>query len=94
MVAFDIVTVNVDADSTKEQLERNLHPAIRVLIRTERSTRWIQVNLDEFRIVNACWVFNGILSHTIYANQTTFHQESDIHGWYSLENQIGALTIF
>ena len=94
MVAFDIVTVDVDVDSTKEQLEKHLHPAIRVLIKTERSKRWIQVNLDEFSVVNACWKFNGILSHTIYVNQTTFHQESDIHGWFSLEHQLGGLTLF
>lgn len=94
MVEFDVVLVRVDPKSTKEQLERKLHPAIRVLIKQNKKVRWIQVNLDKFKVVNNCYDFSGILSHTIYIGGRTIHQESDLHGWYSLDHQLGGLTIF
>lgn len=94
MVEFDVVLVDVDAKSTHDQLDRNLHPAVRILIKLSRTTRWIQLNLDEFREVNNCYNFNGILSHTVYLDGKTFHQESDVHAWYSLDHKVGGLTIF
>ena len=94
MVDFDIATIKVDVDETIELLEKNLHPAIRVLVKTNRSERWVQLNLDKFYIVNNCYKFNGILSHTMYMNSRTFYQESDVIGWYSLDHKVGAITIF
>ena len=92
MVNFDIITVEADSDF-KEQLARHLHPAVRLLIKLNRSDRWIQVNLDTSRIENRCWEFSGILSHTVYLNQTTFYQESEIKGRYAFSHGFGTLTI-
>lgn len=94
MVEFDVRSVDVDISSVTEELEHKYHPAIRVLIRTNRSSRWVQLNLDKFYIVNNCYKFNGILSHTMYMNSRTFYQESDVIGWYSLDHKVGAITIF
>jgi hypothetical protein len=94
MVDFDIATIKVDVDETIGLLEKNLHPAIRVLVKTNRNDRWVQLNLDKFYIVNNCYKFNGILSHTMYMNSRTFYQESDVIGWYSLDHKVGAITIF
>ena len=92
MVNFDIITVEADSDF-KEQLARHFHPAVRLLIKLNRSDRWIQVNLDTSRIENRCWEFSGILSHTVYLNQTTFYQESEIKGRYAFSHGFGTLTI-
>ena len=94
MVEFDIVTVDIDAKSTHDQLDRKLHPAIRVLIKLNRTTRWVQLNLDKLKEVNNCYDFNGILSRTMYLDGKTFYQESDVHGWYSIDHKVGGLTIF
>lgn len=92
MVNFDIITVEADSDF-KEQLARHLHPAVRLLIKLNRSDRWVQVNLDTSRIENRCWEFSGILSRTVYLNQTTFHQESEVKGRYAFSHGFGTLTI-
>ena len=94
MVDFEVVTVDVDILSTLDQLEHRLHPAMRVLIKTDHSQRWLQINLDKFQIVNGVWKFYGILSHTVYINHKTFHQESEVDGWYSTDNKVGWFTIF
>ena len=94
MVEFDIVAYDLDEASIREQLARKLHPSIRVQIKMNRATRWIQANLDSFQIVNGCIKFNGILSRTFYFNYTTFYQESELIGWYSLDHRLGGLTIF
>jgi hypothetical protein len=94
MVDFDIATIKVDVKETTELLEKGLHPAIRVLVRANRKDRWVQINLDKFYIVNNCYKFNGILSHTMYLNGKTFYQEADITGWYALTPKVGAITIF
>lgn len=94
MVDFEVVIVDVDIPSTMEQLEHRLHPAMRVLIKTDRSPRWVQINLDKFLVVNGVWQFYGILSHTMYLNHKTFHQESEVDGWYSPDNKLGYFTIF
>ena len=92
MVNFDIITIEADSDF-KEQLARHLHPAVRLLIKLNRSTRWIQVNLDTSKVENRCWKFSGILSHTVYLNQATFYQESEIKGTYAFSHGFGTLTI-
>ena len=92
MVNFDIITVEADSDF-KEQLARHLHPAVRLLIKLDRSDRWIQVNLDTSRIENRCWEFSGILSHTMYLNNTTYHQETEVRGRYAFSHKRGTLTI-
>lgn len=94
MVDFDIATIKVDVKETTELLEKGLHPAIRVLVKTSRTERWVQINLDKFYVVNNCYKFNGILSHTMYLNGKTFYQEADIIGWYALTPKVGAITIF
>lgn len=93
MVNFDIIMVDVDVSSIREQLAGHLHPAVRLLVRLDRSARWIQVNLDTSRIENRCWEFSGILSHTVYLNQTTFYQESEIKGRFAFSHGFGTLTI-
>lgn len=92
MVNFDIITAEADSDF-KEQLDRHFHPAVRLLIKLNRSDRWIRVNLDTSRIENRCWEFSGILSRTVYLNQTTFHQESEVRGTYDFSHGRGTLTI-
>lgn len=93
MVNFDIIMVDVDVSSIREQLAGHLHPAVRVLVRLDRSARWIQVNLDSSKVENRCWKFSGILSHTVYLNQTTFYQESEIKGRFAFSHGFGTLTI-
>ena len=93
MVNFDIIMVDVDVSSIREQLAGHLHPAVRLLIKLNRSDRWIQVNLDTSRIENRCWEFSGILSRTVYLNHTTFYQESEIKGRYAFSHGFGTLTI-
>lgn len=92
MVNFDIITVEADPD-IREQLARHLHPAVRLLIRLNRSTRWVQVNLDSSKVENRCWKFSGILSHTMYLNDTTYYQETEIRGRYAFSHKRGTLTI-
>lgn len=93
MVEFDVRSVDVDISSVTEELEHKYHPAIRVLIRTDRSSRWVQLNLDKFYIVNNVLTFNGILSHTMYLNQQTFYGETEVIGWFAPEHKDGGLTI-
>lgn len=93
MVEFDVMSVNADIQSVAEELEHKHHPAIRVLIRTDRSSRWVQLNLDKFYIVNNVLKFNGILSHTMYLNQQTFYAETEVIGWFAPEHKDGGLTI-
>ena len=93
MVEFDVRSVDVDISGVTEELEHKYHPAIRVLIRTNRSSRWIQLNLDKFYIVNNVLKFNGILSHTMYLNQQTFYAETEVIGWFAPEHKDGGLTI-
>ena len=94
MVDFDVISVDVDISSVTEQLEHKYHPAIRVLIRADRSSRWIQVNLDKFYIVNGVLKFYGILSRTVYLNHRTFYGESEVSGWFTPEHKDGGFTIF
>ena len=93
MVEFDVKSVDVDIASVAEELEHKYHPAIRVLIRPDRSSRWVQLNLDKFYIVNNVLKFNGILSHTMYLNQQTFYAETEVIGWFAPEHKDGGLTI-
>ena len=93
MVEFDIVTVDIDAKSTYDQLERKLHSAIKVLIKLNNATRWVQINLDSLSEANGCYKFNGILSHTMYLGDRTFHQESEVKGRYAFSHGFGTLTI-
>lgn len=94
MVEFDLIALDMNEASAKEQLAKKWHPAIRVQIKTNNATRWIKLNLDSLERVNGCIKFNGILSQTFYSQGTTLHQESDIHGWYVPDRKLGGLTIF
>lgn len=93
MVNFDIVMVEISSKTINEELARHLHPAVRVLVRLNRSTRWLQLNLDESHMANRCWKFSGILSHTVYLNERTYYQESEVRGVYAFSHGFGTLTI-
>lgn len=93
MVEFDVKSVDVDIASVAEELEQKHHPAIRVLIRTDRSSRWVQLNLDKFYIINNVLKFNGILSRTMYLDHQTFYSETEVIGWFAPEHKDGGLTI-
>lgn len=93
MVAFEIINIDVDVKSIREQLAGHVHPAVRVLLRLDRSARWIQINLDSSKVENRCWQFSGILSHTVYLNQTTYYQESEVRGRFAFSHGFGSLTI-
>ena len=94
MVEFDVATLALDEESVLEQLAKKWHPAIRVLIKANNATRWIQLNLDKYEKVNGCTKFNGILSRTFYFKGTTYYQESEVIGWYVPDRKLGGLTIF